>query len=140
MHRAATARIDRFRRTLALPLSEEPAVAVQDAPTCSGLTLLNVGPGGFGDLTAFFTQLPADFSSAVVVLQSLPPALMDALADYFNRRCHLPVVPLADNSPLACGHCYLATNGRAMRFTQGDGRTLLQLETETEAGFDRHLG
>jgi two-component system chemotaxis response regulator CheB len=128
VHRAAAARIDRFRRTRALPLSDAMPAAAQDLPARNGLTLLNVGPGGFGDLTAFFSQLRADFASAVVVLQSLPPALINTLAAYFNSRCHLPVLPLADDTALKCGHCYFGTNGRAMRFAGGEGQAELQLE------------
>jgi two-component system chemotaxis response regulator CheB len=134
VHRAAAARIERFRRMRALPLPQEDRTPTEAAAACERLILLNVGAGGFGDLTAFFTQLPADFAAAVVVLQSLPPALVDTLAAYFNLRCRLPVLPFGKETVLKSGHCYLGTNGRSMTFAEEAGLPVLHPEMAASTG------
>jgi two-component system, chemotaxis family, protein-glutamate methylesterase/glutaminase len=134
VHRAAAARIERFRRMRTLPLSPGDQTAADEAAACERLILLNVGAGGFGDLTAFFAQLPADCASAVVVLQSLPPALVDTLAGYFNARCRRPVLPLGEETVLKSGHCYLGTNGRSMTFAGEAGQPLLHQEMAASMG------
>jgi two-component system, chemotaxis family, protein-glutamate methylesterase/glutaminase len=134
VHRAAAARIERFRRMRTSPVNAEGRRSAADAPACERLTLLNVGAGGFGDLTAFFAQLPPDCASAVVVLQSLPPALVDTLAAYFNARCHLPVLPLGEETALKSGCCYLGTNGRSMTLAEAAGQSLLHQEMTASAG------
>jgi two-component system, chemotaxis family, protein-glutamate methylesterase/glutaminase len=134
VHRAAAARIERFHRMRTQPLGTEKRMPAANTPACERLTLLNVGAGGFGDLTAFFAQLPGDCASAVVVLQSLPPALVDTLAAYFNARCHLPVLPLGEETRLKSGHCYLGTNGRRMSFAEAAGQPALHQELGASAG------
>jgi two-component system chemotaxis response regulator CheB len=127
VHRAAAAHIERFHRIRIQPLKAEVTATNADGPACDRLTLLDVGAGGFGDLTALLAELPADFASAVVILQSLPPALMETLAAYFNARCRLPVMPLSEDTILRSGHCYLGTNGRAISFEKRSGRPVLHL-------------
>lgn len=134
VHRASTARIERFRRIRTQPhTGHEPAADVGGS-ACEKLTLINVGAGGFGDLTALLDQIPSDCPSAVVVLQSLPPALIHTLVDYFNPRCHLPVLPLADGTPLKSGRCYLGTNGRAISFIEQTGEPTLELPATENSG------
>jgi two-component system chemotaxis response regulator CheB len=134
MHRAAAARIERFRRIRTQPLNTEASAAAAEGPACQRLTLVNVGPGGFGDLTALLAQLPADIPSAVVILQSLPPALVDTLAAYYAARCNLPVLPLAAETVLKHGHCYLGTNGRAISFQRQDGYPALHMASSDSEG------
>ncbi|MDJ0781206.1 MAG: chemotaxis protein CheB [Desulfosarcinaceae bacterium] len=134
IHRSAAARIERFRRMRTPSLLGERSALVNHGPACDRLHLVNVGPGGFGDLTACLAQLKADCTAAVVVLQSLPPALTDTLAAYFNARCPLPVLPLETQTPLMSGHCYLSTNGRAMSFTEADHQPVLVQETDEVNG------
>jgi two-component system chemotaxis response regulator CheB len=127
VHRAATAQIERFRRIRTQPLTGQESVAGAAAVACERLTLINVGAGGFGDLTALLGQIPADCSSAVVVLLSLPPALIHTLVAYFGPRCHLPVLSLGEDSLLKSGHCYLGTNGRAIQFGAPSGEPTVVL-------------
>lgn len=127
VHRAATAQIDRFRRIRTLPLTGQAPVADGGGEPCERLTLINVGAGGFGDLTALLGQIPSDCPSALVVLQSLPPALVHTLVEYFDSRCPIPVRPLAEDTLLESGHCYLGTNGRNMSFGEQLGEPTLEL-------------
>jgi two-component system, chemotaxis family, protein-glutamate methylesterase/glutaminase len=142
VHRAATARIERFQRIRTQPLTGQESVAGTGGAACERLTLINAGAGGFGDLTALLGQIPADCSSAVVVLLSLPPALIHTLVAYFDPRCHLPVMSLGDDSLLKSGHCYLGTNGRAISLSTISGEPAVALPDVENSGClagDNHL-
>ena len=123
--RAAAADIKKFRRYRAtLEHHAEGAAGPSLVSPSDQLLVISTGCSAQGELTQLLSQLPNDHNLAIVVLQTIPPAFIPALARHLHQLSAFTVKPLSDRSPLLTGTCYLGTPGHALR-TTSTGREMV---------------
>jgi two-component system chemotaxis response regulator CheB len=134
---AATADIKNSRRYRSAPgRNPEHVTGPALASPSDQLVVISTGCSAHGELTQVLAQLPDDHNLAVVVLQSIPPAFIPALARHLDTQSPFKVVPLTDGAPLRTGICYLGTPGHALR-TMSTGREMV-VEMPTHRKDSRH--
>jgi len=123
--RAATADIKNFRRFRSAPeQGTKGAAGSSPASPADQLLIISTGCSAHGELTQLLSLLPNDHNLAIVVLQTIPPTFIPALARHLDQRSAFAVKPLTDRSPLRTGTCYLGTPGQALR-TMSTGREMV---------------
>ena len=123
--RAAAAEIRNFRRCRSVPEHNlEDGTSPSPASPSDQLLVISTGCSAHSELTQLLSQLPDDHNLAIIILQTIPPAFIPALAEHLNRQSAFSVVPLTDGSPLRTGTCYLGTPGQALR-TTSTGREMV---------------
>lgn len=68
--------------------------------------------GGPPVLRTILSALPADFPTAVLVVQHMPPVFTASLAKRLDAVCPLTVVEAADHMPIEPGSVFIAPGGR----------------------------
>src|SRR5690349_4850654 len=68
--------------------------------------------GGIEALSVLVGMLPRDFPAPVVLAQHLDPRRPSSLEVILQRRSHLPVVLVDDNTPLLPGAIYVVPSNR----------------------------
>lgn len=77
-----------------------------------GVVAVAASAGGLAALTSLLERLPADFPSAVVVVQHLDPRHRSVLAEILTRRTPLAVKEAGDGDRLEPAHVYVAPPNR----------------------------
>ncbi len=118
---AARARVSAFSRSRVQPVRPPAAeTGRQSGGPCRSMVIVNSGAGGFVELVNLIGGLDPSTRSAVIGLQTIPPAFSAALVDYVRQRTGLPVTGIRDRTPLAPGCCHLGTNGTPVELDIGD--------------------
>jgi len=122
---AAAAEIKNFRRYRPAP-EQRPEERKNGSPASPSdqLVVISTGCSAHAELTQLLSQLPNDHNMAMVILQTIPPTFIPALARHLDQQSAFSVVPLSDGSPLRTGMCYLGTPGHALR-TASTGREMI---------------
>jgi two-component system chemotaxis response regulator CheB len=123
--KASTAEIKNFRRYRSAP--EQNPVGGTSLPAASPadqLLVISTGCSAHSELKQLLSQLPNHHNLAIIILQTIPPTFIPALAEHFDKQSAFSVVPLTDGSPLRTGTCYLGTPGHALR-TTSTGREMV---------------
>jgi two-component system, chemotaxis family, protein-glutamate methylesterase/glutaminase len=110
---ASTAKVRNFR-IARIPKADGHSAAIAVERACRRLVVVISGPGGHPEQLSLLSGLiPAmlDINGAVVALQSLPPAFIEAYAHYLGERCAGPVTPINRETPVYAGHCYVGVHG-----------------------------
>lgn len=81
--------------------------AKHSQPTAFELVALAASAGGLKALSRVVSELPVDFSAAIVVVQHLAPHHPSALVDILSRRTVLPVQFVKSNEYLCSGVIYI---------------------------------
>jgi two-component system, chemotaxis family, protein-glutamate methylesterase/glutaminase len=84
------------------PNSGQPDRAATDA------VLVAASAGGLSALTSVLSELPADFSAAVAIVQHIEPHHRSMLAEILGRSCALPVTQAADGQRFEPGVVHVA--------------------------------
>ena len=84
------------------PISGERYQAVNDA------VLVAASAGGLNALTSLLSELPADFSASVAIVQHIEPHHRSMLAEILGRSCALPVTQAEDGQPFRGGVVHVA--------------------------------
>ncbi|TWU63291.1 Chemotaxis response regulator protein-glutamate methylesterase [Crateriforma conspicua] len=74
--------------------------------------LIGISTGGPKALRALLTQLPADYSVPIIIVQHMPPMFTASMARDIDRHAKLDVVEAADEMPLIGGTAYIAPGGK----------------------------
>ncbi len=88
---------------------------------------IGVSTGGPVALQKLLKQFPADYPSAIVVVQHMPPIFTKTLADDLHRNCSLEVVEGSDGMLVKPGRVILAPGGRQMRVARDGDRTFVEV-------------
>jgi two-component system chemotaxis response regulator CheB len=70
--------------------------------------LVAASAGGLSALTSVLSELPADFSAAVAIVQHIEPHHRSMLAEILGRSCALPVTQAADGQRFQPGVVHVA--------------------------------
>jgi len=113
---AARAAIKNFRRYRSTTgLSSADGDHHLDPSPSDQLVVISTGCSGHGDLIQLLSRIPDVHNLAVVVLQTIPPTFLPALAAIVDEKSAFKVTPLVSGAPLRTGCCYLGTPGKALR-------------------------
>ena len=106
------------------------AHAAHSAATTTSLDALVIGAstGGPPALGMLVNSLPADFPTAVLLVQHMPTGFTAALADRLNGTCRLPVREANDGDLFVPGRVYIAQSGKHLHFVQRGDRVTIQLD------------
>ncbi len=128
IQRAAAADIRAFRRLRCAPAARPGRKRVGEAPPAGRLVIVSAGCSGHGSMRQMLAGLPADPVTALVGLQSIPPAFLPALADHLQGFGRLPINILGAEAALRSGQCYLATHGCSLRLAVEDAAVSLRMQ------------
>jgi two-component system chemotaxis response regulator CheB len=109
------------RAPLAEKVPRSPRVEVVAIGTSTG------GPPALG---VIIPRLPANFPSAVVVVQHMPPGFTKPLADRLNAQSKLSVSEAREDDLVYPGRVLVAPAGKHLKLVRKNGRTLIRLSTE----------
>jgi len=115
-----------------LRIQHQPAPTVNRsrAPSSGAPVLVGIGTstGGPRALQQVIPGLPADGSTAYLVVQHMPPGFTRSLAERLNGMSELTVMEAEDGAPVQANHAYIAPGGQHLTVTQSMGRVHLQLQ------------
>ena len=112
--KAAGAIITGVRRAKKIPpVSGQSLVQTEKIP-CERLVVIKSGAGGFSDLIRLISLIPAEFSSCVIVFQSMPETFTGLFSDYMNERCNAFIEPLSAGTGLFNNLCLIASDETAV--------------------------
>jgi two-component system chemotaxis response regulator CheB len=78
--------------------------------------IIGASTGGPVALTEVLTQLPANFSLPILLVQHMPENFTKAFAERLNKQCKLTVKEAEDGDQLRAGTAILAPGGKQMMF------------------------
>jgi two-component system, chemotaxis family, protein-glutamate methylesterase/glutaminase len=99
-----------------------------NSPAALHLVAVASSAGGLNALSQVFSELPADFPAAVVVVQHLEPHHRSLLAQILARRSELRVEEARDGAMLAAGVVYIAPPDRHLLVNAGGTLSLTRSE------------
>jgi two-component system chemotaxis response regulator CheB len=104
------------------PNSGQPDRAATDA------VLVAASAGGLSALTSVLSELPADFSAAVAIVQHIEPHHRSMLAEILGRSCALPVTQAADGQRFEPGVVHVAPPDHHLLVDSDGSLTLTRTE------------
>lgn len=107
---AAGSQIGSFRRIKAPKVIKK--IKSSELLPFDSLLIISAGAGGHSVLLDLVSHLPADLHHSVLIFQTIPPALLQTVANYFDERSQLSIVPLSNDISLKRGQCFFTTQGR----------------------------
>ena len=138
MPKIANELVDKVRAAAAVNtdhLGERPKAAPAGAHAASSVAttsldavIIGASTGGPPALGMLVNSLPADFPTAVLIVQHMPTGFTAALADRLNRTCRLPVREANDGDLFAPGRVYVARSGKHLHFVRRGDRVIMQLD------------
>jgi two-component system, chemotaxis family, protein-glutamate methylesterase/glutaminase len=114
VHLAVKSNINRFQRLRLPKLKPSEMIPFNERKSCDCLFIAVSGVGGYLEMVHAITSLPAAPNACVLSMQSIPPQFETPLSDYLNARSRLDVRPLAEESALWRGRCYVGASGRVI--------------------------
>lgn len=102
--------------------------------TANDYEILAIGTstGGPIALQEVLTQLPANFSLPIVLVQHMPAKFTEAFANRLNQICQINVREAKDGDVLEPGLALLAPGGMQMLIEKRGGRTMIKVKEETD--------
>jgi two-component system chemotaxis response regulator CheB len=94
-------------------IAKRPKSAVRTP--ASAVVAIGVSTGGPNSLEYMLSQLPAEFSGALVVVQHMPPGFTGAFAKRLNECCRLDVKEAQSGDLLSAGQVLLCPGDRHVR-------------------------
>ncbi len=97
------------------------------------IIVIGASAGGPSALNHILSQLPADLSVPVVIVQHMPPEFMNGLARWLGKNTRLRVTVALDNLPLHAGTVYLAPGSAHLAISRNHHGLVAKLEHEQGA-------
>ncbi|MCW9046688.1 MAG: chemotaxis response regulator protein-glutamate methylesterase, partial [Gammaproteobacteria bacterium] len=96
------------------------------------LVAIGTSTGGPVALQEVLTQLPANFSLPILLVQHMPATFTEAFAARLNQQCEIEVKEAKNADLLKPGVALLAPGGKQMKLEKRAGRLLIKVEDETD--------
>jgi two-component system chemotaxis response regulator CheB len=128
IQRAAAADIKAFRRLRCTPAERPGRRPAGDAPAAEHLVIVSAGCSGHGSMRQMLAGMTADPLTALVGLQSIPPAFLPALAAHLQGYGPVPIKILSGEAALQRGQCYLGTHGCSLRLGKADAAVNVRMQ------------
>lgn len=109
--------------------NKRPMIA-RDEGEASPVRLVVVGANlaGPNTLMHIVTQLPPDFSGAIVALQEIHPRVLAPFCARFDAISPLPIIPVSESRTLQAGSIYMASSFRGVHVMKTPGENSYTLE------------
>ena len=101
-------------------------------PADYDLVAIGTSTGGPVALQEVLTQLPADFSLPILLVQHMPATFTEAFAARLNQQCKIEVKEARNGDVLQSGVALLAPGGKQMKLEKRAGRLIIRIEEETD--------
>ena len=101
-------------------------------PSDYDLVAIGTSTGGPVALQEVLTQLPANFSLPILLVQHMPATFTEAFAARLNQQCKIEVKEARDGDVIQPGVALLAPGGKQMKLEKRAGRLLIRIEEETD--------
>ena len=126
----------------ARPQSGRPAAAVRLRPLSAPIETPNVlavaaSTGGPPALHQFLGGLTGELRQPVLIVQHMPAAFIELLAQQLSKASPLPVQVAAADMPLEPGRAYLAPGDRHLRVSSRAGRLFAELNDDPPENYCR---
>ncbi|NDJ85115.1 MAG: chemotaxis-specific protein-glutamate methyltransferase CheB [Chloroflexi bacterium] len=123
------------RRTPGTPLTDipHPKKIKPNSRKLPKLIVMGASAGGPGALAHVLSELPADFSVPILVVQHLVEEFVPGFADWLSRRCELSVKLAPEGDKPVAGEVWVAPGGVHLALNQ-NGKVVLN----SEKGQQRH--
>jgi two-component system chemotaxis response regulator CheB len=120
------------------PLDETP---MRPAGTSASFTCVAIGTstGGPVALSRIVPQLPASFTTPIVIVQHMPPGFTRPLADRLNQSSKISVVEGADGMVLRAGQAIIAPAGRQLLLRRSYGGDEVEVHLRVDEGHSLHV-
>ncbi len=128
IQRAASADIRAFSRLRCTPAEHAGRGPVGDAPPAGHLVIVSAGCSGHGSMRQMLAGLPADPHTALIGLQSIPPAFLPALATHLQGYGPAPINIISNRVSLRRGQFYLGTHGCSLRLGEENAAVILRMQ------------
>jgi len=116
------------------PRAEAPRRTTNKAFKASDYDLVAIGTstGGPVALQEVLTQLPANFTLPILLVQHMPATFTEAFAARLNQQCKIEVKEARNGDVVQPGVALLAPGGKQMKLEKRAGRLLVRVEEETD--------
>lgn len=94
-------------------------VPLQQAPRGPLVVAIGASTGGPPALATILSELPAEVSASILVVQHMAEGFVEGLARWLDGVCHLPVVVAVDGERIQPGQVYLAPANQNMLLRHG---------------------
>ncbi len=131
---AAGAQINNFKRIRTPKIVQKRDIAVGENGLCNSVIVISAGAGGHSVLLDLIARLPGNLKEPVLIFQTIPPALVKTVADYFNERSQVTIKPLVNKIVLQRGQCLFTTHGHHIYVEHAGKNTLLRVENRELTG------
>jgi len=101
-------------------------------PSDYDLVAIGTSTGGPVALQEVLTQLPANFSLPILLVQHMPATFTEAFAARLNQQCKIEVKEARDGDLVQPGVALLAPGGKQMKLEKRAGRLLIRIVEETD--------
>jgi len=114
---AAKARTQRWQSGIPVNNNDKPIVKPAPRPKASPTKIIAIGSstGGPNTLQYLLSQLPSDFSAAMVVVQHMPEGFTEMFAKRLDESCSLEVKEAQSGDLLIAGRVLIAPGSKHMR-------------------------
>jgi len=140
VHDASVARVEAFTRLFAPPSVPTQIKPAGHSIPCRQMALIVSGAGGIAELFHIFNRLPRGFDGTVIVIQTMPEELVAPLVAYMNQICRIPVLPIARETPILAGQCYIGTSDTALELRERHAEFFLTTANDNPAASARRQG
>ncbi|MDD3268938.1 MAG: chemotaxis-specific protein-glutamate methyltransferase CheB [Syntrophomonadaceae bacterium] len=79
--------------------------------TRADLVLIAASTGGPNALEVVCSMFPADFNTAILIVQHIPPEFTGAMVESLGRKCLIPITEGQDGDVISPHHIYIAPGG-----------------------------
>jgi two-component system chemotaxis response regulator CheB len=126
---AAGARTNCFKRIRVQRIIQKQKVSIDQNSFPNSMLIISAGAGGHSVMLELISRLPADLSHCVLILQTIPPILTKAIADYLNERSHLEVTPLKGGKTFQTGQCFFTGHGNKITVYHKENENEISVES-----------
>jgi two-component system chemotaxis response regulator CheB len=126
---AASARTNCFKRIRVQKIVQKQKMPIAQNSPADSMLIISVGAGGHSVMLELISRLPANLSHCVLILQTIPPILTKAVADYLNERSHLKVTPLEKGKTFQTGQCFFTGHGNKITVYLKENKNEISVES-----------
>jgi two-component system chemotaxis response regulator CheB len=122
------------------PLASEPRAPVPrfTAPRRPvEIVAIGASTGGPNALATMLTQLPADFSAPIVIVQHMLATFTRHFAERLASQCSIKILEATAGDPLVAGHAYIARGDFHLLVERRAGRVLLAMNQDQVENYCR---
>lgn len=134
---AATVKMDNIRRVRVSHKERRLLDASSQAVAPEKIVAIGASSGEHLSTIKILSQLPQDFSAAVIVMFDVSSHIISSFTDYLNNFSLLPAIEISGEVELKKGHCYITSTDRSIKLHQDDlGKVIIKSSHQIDYPID----